>query len=283
MKNIIKLGLLLAAMTQLTGCFNLSTADANEEVVLIPQPYIFGEGGILDEPVSNGASWVAWSTKEVSYIVSPVSYEISFADVISSDNIPIDLSATAIIQINKGQSPVLHEQFGENWYDNKVKRQFDMLTRNFVRDNKHKDLMNDRKTIEDGQFSIAEQLVSYLKSEGIPVTLQSVILGKAQPPKELLVQISETAAQTERKQTETQREKAEISRKAAETAKADADKAYQDKMGFNPQEYLSLRQLEIEKEKINMVKDKDNVTIVLTSGGGSGQQTMGTFRVNQPK
>lgn len=278
MKKILQLTFALLAMSQLTGCFNLSQADANEEIVLIAQPYLFGSGGIYSEPVTNGSSWVAWSTKEVKYTVSPKSYSISFQDVISSDNVPIDLSATAIIQINKGESPVLHKNFGEDWYRAKVERQFDMLTRNFVRDNKHKDLMNDRATIQKGQLQIAEELRSYLSEEGIPVTLQSVILGKANPPDPLLVQIAETAAQTERKQTETQREQAELTRKAAEEAKADADKAYQDRMAFSPQEYLALRQLEIEKEKIQMVKDKDNVTIVLSSGQG----TLGTFKVKQP-
>jgi uncharacterized membrane protein YqiK len=279
MKNIFKMSFLLIVLSQLTGCFNLSTADANEEVVLIPQPYVFGSGGVLEEPVGNGSSWVAWSTKEVSYIVSPLSYEIAFVDVISSDNVPIDLSATAIIQISKGETPVLHENFGTGWYKNKVERQFNMLTRNFVRDNKHKDLMNDRETIQRGQLKIADGLARYIKDEGIPVELQSVILGKANPPKELLVQIAETAAQTERSQTETQRKLAEDTRKEAETSKANADKAYQERMAFTPSEYLTLRSLEIEKEKIQMVKDKQNVTIIMTSGGGN---TMGTFKVNQP-
>ncbi len=278
MKKIIQLGFALIAMSQLTGCFTLSQADANEEIVLIAQPYFGSNEGIFSEPVTNGSAWVAFSTKEVSYTISPKSYNISFQDVISSDNVPIDLSATAILQINKGQSPVLHEKFGTGWYKAKVESQFDMLTRNFVRDNKHKDLMNDRATIQRGQLQIAEELSAYLKEEGIPVTLQSVILGKANPPDPLLVQISETAAQTERKQTETQREQAEITRKAAEEAKAEADKAYKTKMDFSAEEYLALRQLEIEKEKIQMVKDKENVTIVLSSGQG----TLGTFKVKQP-
>ena len=49
-------------------------------------------------------------------------------------------------------------------------------------------------------------------------------------------------------------------------------------MDFSVEEYLTLRQLEIEKEKIQMVKDKENVTIVLSSGQG----TLGTFKVKQP-
>jgi uncharacterized membrane protein YqiK len=277
MKNIFTLLAVLLISTQLTGCFNLSTADANEEIVLIPQPYIFGTGGVIDDPVSNGASWVAWSTKEVSYIISPISYEISFNDVISSDNVPVDLSATAIIKIKSGESPALHKGFGQKWYVEKVQRQFLMLTRNFVRDNKHKDLMNSKKTIQEGQIRISNELTEYLNKEGMQVILQAIILGKANPPEKILAQISETAAQTERSETEARRYDAEVSRKQAETAKADADKSYQTKMGFSPQEYLGLRSLEVEEKRIEMAKDKKNVTVIMNGGGGA----VGTFKVKQ--
>ncbi len=276
MKKIVLVTALLAT-TQLSGCFSRVGADANEEVVLTAKPYFFGSGGIIEEPVTNGSAWVAWSTSAYRYKVTPQSYTVSFTDVISADNVPMDLSVTAIIAIKRGKTPELHEKFGKNWYDQKIERYFNMLARNFVRDVKHKALMNDKATITEGQERLLTELIAYVNKEGIPVDVQEVILGKATPPKELLVQIASTAAQTERIHTERQRELAEKIRKSAEKAKADADNIYQESMGFTPEQYLALRNIEIEKEKIEMVKEKDNVSIILTSGGGA----IGTFKVGK--
>ena len=54
----------------------------------------------------------------------------------------------------------------------------------------------------------------------------------------------------------------ETARKQAEINKAIADKAYQNQMNMSTQEYLSLRHLEIEKEKVEMIKNNPNVSII---------------------
>lgn len=51
-------------------------------------------------------------------------------------------------------------------------------------------------------------------------------------------------------------------RKQAEINKADADKAYKERMGMSIAEYLSLRHLEIEKEKVELIKDNKNISII---------------------
>ena len=61
-------------------------------------------------------------------------------------------------------------------------------------------------------------------------------------------------------------------RKQAEINKAIADKSYQNEMGMTITQYLSLRQLEIEKEKIELIKDKKDITIIF--GQGSIPTTM---------
>ena len=48
----------------------------------------------------------------------------------------------------------------------------------------------------------------------------------------------------------------------AEINKAVADMAYQNQMKMNISEYLHLRQLEIEKEKVELLKDNRNATII---------------------
>ncbi|HRD40029.1 MAG TPA: hypothetical protein PLC65_15485, partial [Bacteroidia bacterium] len=48
----------------------------------------------------------------------------------------------------------------------------------------------------------------------------------------------------------------------AEINKAIADEAYKQQMGMSISDYLELRQLEIEKEKVELIKDKQNVSII---------------------
>lgn len=274
MKNFFKLATIGLSSLMLTGCFNLSTSDANEEVVLVAKPWLFGNilpghEGIYEEPLTNGSTWVAWSTSEYPYIMTPISYTEPFADIISSDNVPMDISATAVISIVRGNSPELHQKFGRHWYANKVQKHFNMLVRNFVRSQKHKSLMNDRTTIEEGQKKLFSELTSYITTQGLPILLEGVILEQATPPEQVINQISETAAQKERALTEAERKNAEEAREGAEAARAIADKAYQNKMGFSPQEFLYSRSLEIEKEKLEIVKDKDDVKVIMNSGSSA--------------
>ena len=45
-----------------------------------------------------------------------------------------------------------------------------------------------------------------------------------------------------------------------------ADKEYQLNMGFSPQQFISLRALELENQKIEMIKNKSNVNIDVMLG-----------------
>ena len=79
----------------------------------------------------------------------------------------------------------------------------------------------------------------------------------------------EISYQIQNKRTQTERVKAEEQRAAAEQAKAVADKAYMREMQFTTAEYLKLREIEIEKEKVDMVKDKNQVNVTMLMGGGA--------------
>ncbi|PSB84120.1 hypothetical protein C5F64_13825 [Photobacterium damselae subsp. damselae] len=78
--------------------------------------------------------------------------------------------------------------------------------------------------------------------------------------------------------TEEQRKAAELARKQAEIAKAAADKAYKSEFGMTADQYLQLRGIEVQREMIDMVKDKDNAYIFMSSGGDK-VQPMPTFNV----
>lgn len=48
-----------------------------------------------------------------------------------------------------------------------------------------------------------------------------------------------------------------------------AGDAYRLKMGLTPDQYIKLRSLEIEKEKVDMVRGKANVNVTMLMGNGA--------------
>ena len=110
--------LLLIAMT-ITSC-SVASVDADEELVFVKKPIFFGKGGVEKEPLTSGSEWRWFSTDEVKFKVSPTQYEEKFQDIFTADNTPIDLSANILLQIKKGETPVLLEGFGEDWYKNNI-------------------------------------------------------------------------------------------------------------------------------------------------------------------
>jgi regulator of protease activity HflC (stomatin/prohibitin superfamily) len=275
-KNLTRTVVGLFAVLALSAC-NLVAVDDGEEAVLVKKPWFIGEGGTVME-AHTGSAWVAWSTEGYRYNLRPKRYTISFNDITSNDNVPMSIEATAVLRIKRGESPVLHNRFGKEWYENNVEHQFAAFVRNVVRQNDHISLVSDEATTLRGQDKIKENLIAYIEGEDMPVIVDSVILGRAVPPKAILEQIAATAAQSERKRTEANRAEAENARAAAETAKAKADNAYMEAMDFSPEQYIAMRQLEIEREKVELVRDKQNVHIIMQSG--SGPAPMATFKTN---
>lgn len=258
--------LLLASA--MTSC-QMKGVDGGEEMVIIQKPWFFGSGGVVDEPAVAGRHWLALSTDYEIYNIKPVKYEESFDDVITYDNNPVDFSAYIQLQILSGETPRLHESFGKNWYKNNVEDQFRAKVRNKCSQYKMFTLSTDRKIVDSLEVAIFNEMVAYVESIDLPVDVQQVIIGKVTPPKAVLDETTKTAAATQSIKTQDARKNAELARMAADSAKAEADMAYKNNFdGMTINQYLWLRQLEIEKEKIDMVKGKDKVSIIMQSGSG---------------
>ena len=120
--------LILPALT-FTSC---GKVGPGEEGVLVKTPWFFGHGGVDDEPVSTGLIWTAPTTTCYTFPVIPVQYDEKFADIMSSDNTPVDLSAHALIRIIQGRTPVLLSRFGEKWYENDIQKDFCNEVRNEI-------------------------------------------------------------------------------------------------------------------------------------------------------
>jgi len=247
----------------LAGCGSVSPG-AGEVAVLVKQPIIFGSGGVDNAIYRTGLHWHAFST--TGFIVKTTPQQITevFDDLITSDNVPVDFNAYFKYQVVDSAAPILFSNFGgRGWYARNVKERFRTLIRSFAKTQPLFKLTTDEKVIIKMQAKVHKQIKLYVKKRSIPIHVLEVIVGKVSPPAAVVKQTEKTAAQKQRLLTEKQRAKAELSRKEAEQNKALADKAYLVKFGMTVPQYLKLRSLEIEEQRIEMVRHHDNVSIIM--------------------
>ena len=232
--------------------------------VFVKSPYLIGSSGVDQEVANPGRHYFAfWSTSLVFYNVQPQSLTEQFDDLITKDTMPVDFSAYLQIKLVDDKVPLLHEKFGERWYENNLERQFQEMVRNHAKKYEAFALMNNSQVSDEMSRSIEKQVVEFINSINLPVKVINVSIGKVNPPKEVIQQTIETAAQEQKQKTEQQRANAELARAQAEKNKALADRAYKEAAQMNTKEYLTLRSLEIELAKVQMAKEKQNVTIIM--------------------
>lgn len=243
--NKLLLPVALLAATQLTGCFTPSSIEAGEEGVIIKKPWIFGSGGVEPKPITTGLVWTAMSTSVVRYNVKPYKIEECFDDLTTKDNVPVDFCAYITVQLKSGETPVLHEKSGVNWYDNKVKDVFRTTVRNEARSKTSIQLRTDSTVITQSQENVLAEVKAYMQRIDLPVNTVKVIIGKVTPPDEVLKEAARTAAQKQRAKTQEAREDAEKTRKDAEIASANADKAYATQFNMTTEQFLKNKELDI--------------------------------------
>ena len=258
--------------TVLTSCHGVSP-DGDEVAVLIKKPWFFGHGGVEQDVVSSGLTWCAWTTTSERFKITPVQYTETFEQIITKDNNPIDFTAYLTIRIHQDQAPNLYSDFGKEWYANSIKETFRTMARQSCKSYTMFQLTTDEKItikLQDSLFNEMTKYVTTIKRKdgtvGMPIEIRKVTLGKAQPPDDVIKETMQTAAQKQKELTQAARTNAENARKAAEEAKARADKAYMGTFGMSVDQYLKLRALEIEWEKIELIKDKKDVKMIFFSG-----------------
>lgn len=258
------IGIICMIMT-MTSC-SFSRVDADEEAVLIEKPWFFGHGGVCETPITTGNTWTAWTTEVVRFKITPVQYDEKFTDIMSSDNTPVDLTAHVLIQINKGETPILLKNFGENWYSNDIQKDLCNEVRNEISKYPMMELTCKRTIYDNASKQIEQVLIAKVQKERIPITIMKVIIDKASPNAEVMEEYNKTAAQLQAKQTQMAAAQMQEFRKMAEMKRAEADDAYRVKMSLSPEQYIKLRSVEIEKEKVDMVRNKGNVNITMLMG-----------------
>jgi regulator of protease activity HflC (stomatin/prohibitin superfamily) len=280
--KVIILGLFMAfvVMACTLGC-SYESVNADEEGVFIKKPYLFGSEGVDPAPLLQGREICAFSTDFIVYKNNPVQYTETFEDLSTKDNNFVDLNAYITLQLIKGQSPLLHDEFGIDWYKTNIKEPFRKVLRDKLNTYDMPSLTTDRGVYIRVEDTVTAFIKNLIATKKIPVEVKLVIVGRAKPNQGVMEEIDKTAAQIQAKQTETKRGEMQDARKTAESKRAIADKAYMLEMGLTNEQFIHLRSLDIEREKVDMVRNKSNVQIDLLMTSGSTKEVIPTYDIRK--
>ena len=240
------------AMFTLTSCHSVEVG-ADEEAVLVMQPWIFGHGGVDKSPVSTGLEWCAITTYGVPFKIVPVQYDETFDDIFSNDNTPLDFSTYIVIQVEKYKTPILLQNYGSDWYKNNIQQVYRNKVRDCVSLYSPFDLISNREVNAKIDSIVLEYMRKYVETKSqeadMPIKIISVTTGKASPNEEQKKEMNLTAAAIQKTKTQERLKEMETVREAAEKQRAKADKAYMREMNLSADQYIQLRAWSIIEQK----------------------------------
>lgn len=246
-----------------TSCYRV-TPDAGQEAVLVHKPYFFGKDGVDETPVGTGSKWVWWSTDAIGVSMVPQKYDEKLEDVTSNDNTLLDFNTQIQLQVKSGDSPVLIQNYGENWYINMIQETYRNTVRSYISRYNPFDLMSNREVLDSINIMVKKDMESHIEklsaARELPIEVINVIVGRAIPNGPQKEEMDRTAAATQAKRTEESRKEMLIAREAAERQRAIADKAYQKELGLSTDQFIELRAWEIIEKK------ETNIDVLFNSG-----------------
>ena len=261
---------LLFLMTVVITMFTLSSCkftnpSYDEEVALKMKPWFFGDTRVYDTPV-NDLTMMAMTTDAVHFYILPHKVEFKFDDLLSNDNTPLDVSMYMVIQVQKGHTPELLKNYGEDWYKTFIEPYFKNKVREYVSTCSPFDLMSNREVLKKLDDDIAVSMRQYIaqlsKTKGyFPVEIQQVTTDRVMPNSEQLEEMNKTAAAIQAKQTQEKRAEMELARAKAEKNKAIADKAYMNELSLSPQQFIQLKAWDVIDKKQGA-----NIDVLVGSG-----------------
>lgn len=272
MRKILFTMMVVFTTVLMTSC-DLCTVDGGEEGVFIKQPWFFGEGGVVTEPLTQGSEWKVWSTNYVKYSIVNTKYSVSFDDIATDEATPLDIDAHIFLKIREGKSPILHMNYGPDWYENNIRDVFSKHVRNFVSMYDMRTLISERDCYDEIEKTITEDMTAYIavlsKTKEFPIEVVNIVIDKAKPNDNVREELNNTAIYMQQKQTEIMKQDMQKERRQTEHLRALADKEYQLTMGFSPTQFIALRGLELENQKIEMIKNKQNVNVDVMLGNST--------------
>ena len=269
MKKIYAILTVLFMSLSFTSC-DLCTVDGGEEGVFIKKPWFFGDGGVDHQALTNGSEWKVCSTDYVVYSVINTKYTENFDDTATNETTTVDMAAHIFLRIIPGKSPILHENYGMNWYDNNIKEIFRKYVKDFASRYDMITLVSQREIYDEIEPIIEQQMIGHInrlsETKELPIEVVDVIVDKAMPNEGVREELNNTAIYMQQRNTQVMKQEMEIARRETEHLRALADKEYQITMGFTPQQFIMLRGLELEMQKIDMIKNKSNVNVDVMLG-----------------
>ena len=268
MKKYLVLSLMaFIALVMTCSCHGVKP-NADEEAVLIYKPWFFGHGGIDITPVESGLTWCVWTTDAVTFKIVPVKNQVDMNDLFSDDNTPLDFHTVIITQIQKGKSPILLQNYGEDWFNTNIYNYYCNLVRDHISQHSPFDLMSNRAILNEIDNKVLKQMRDYVaelsKDKEFPVTIRQVTIGKAAPNEEQLAEMNKTARAVQAKQTQEREAEVQLAREKAERQRAIADKAYMDEMHLSAADFISLKWIET-------IANKEGANIDVLVGGNASQ------------
>ena len=223
--------------------------DAGQESVLIYKPWFFGHGGVDPEPVQTGFTWCAPTTDAHTFIMTPFKWEVNMDDLFSNDNTPLDFHTVVVTQIQKGKTPILLQNYGDDWFNNNVLNFYSNRVRDHVSQHSPFDLMSNREVLNRIDSILLVELRQHVKElsadRELPIDIKQVVIGKAIPNQEQLDEMNKTAKAVQARQTQEREAEVQLAREKAERQRAIADKAYQNEMGLSTQQFIQLKAWDI--------------------------------------
>jgi hypothetical protein len=251
MKKLSVLSVLLCSFLA-TACGSVRP-DAGHESVLVYKPFIFGSGGCGPDVIKTGLTWVAASTSGVEVNVQPRQQLVTLDDLMTSDGVPLDFQASIQYVITDSRKLVCEfgaddSPNGMGFFQRTLLQPFLAITRNAVKRHGLNEMAINVSASEAVDVEVTKNFQQVVSETGAPIKLLGITLGRANPPDAIKSQRIETAEQQQRVLTERQKGLAEDERATAERKRATADKAYNNEMGINTEQWLGLQRIQAFRE-----------------------------------
>ena len=221
------------------------SVSSGEEATLIKKPWFYGEKGISLIPLTEQTIWSVQSTDIELTSIQPFVLNEHFLQLLTADNIPIDIDIHFTFQHIKGKTPELIQNFGkdQSWYTNNLQEPLKNSVETFIKNQSFQKITEEDNCSIELQDIIMFGVNDFLKERKIPTKLLDVRVGAINIPRSIL----EIALQ---KEEEKQKLQTQIIRKDIEKASAEADKIYMDKMNISIKDYIKLKQLELKNKEL---------------------------------
>lgn len=269
MKKTYSIGLAVTAVISFVSLFivwvafmHTETVEPGHELVIVDKPYIWGHEGVRSETLKEGRILLFRTSEGIPVKMVPQSVPVKFDDFSSSDNILLDFEST--IQYKYTDAVSLIKNFGTDWFENNVLRQYTAIVREAIKKKTMTQMMSDPVAAQAVDGEVTEALQKLVAESKLPITVLGVSLGRAKPNQNVLEQMNQTAAEQQRERTMVAAERAEISRKREQIAKAEADNAYRNEMQLSPQMFLELERIKLFAQACAA---QGNICVVPAHGG----------------